>query len=241
MAEPKIPSLQHLVRNWHSDPARIQKDLVRLVNNPPTFSYNPLFGAVRDMLVLHVPYDQIVEGIKRGVKRKSAQDILLAVLPLIREYVDGLAPDFVQQVERRYYPVGRGLMVPFEPPLVYGIGGQLYFPWFSFWRRNPLADERLSLFVTLVDELLLEDPDLETARFHILDFSAPKDKAPRELKIISASEIPRVNDERKIEMLETFVDGYLMAKANLAGVPKPGKGKDRGAEPPPPDHPDLFK
>ena len=64
----------------------------------------------------------------------------------------------------RHYPVGRGLMVPFEPPLVYGIGGQLYFPWFSFWRRNPLSDERLSLFVTLVDEVLLQDPDLDTAR-----------------------------------------------------------------------------
>jgi hypothetical protein len=241
MAELKIPSLQHLVRNWYSDPARIQKELVRLVNNPPTFSYSPLFGAVRDMLVLHVPYDQIVEGIKRGVKRKSVQDMLLAVLPLIREHFDGLAPDFVQQVERRYYPVGRGLMIPFEPPLVYGMGGQLYFPWFSFWRRNPLADERLSLFVTLVDELLLQDPDLETARFDILDFSAPKDKAPRELKIIPASEIPRVSDERKVEMLETFVDGYLMAKAYLEHTPKPSKGKDGRDEPPPPDHPDLFR
>ena len=112
MAELKIPSLQHLARNWRDDPLHIEKELVRLVNNPPRFSYNSLFGAVRDMLVLHVPYDQIVEGIKRGVKRKKVQEILLAVLPLIRDHFEGLAPDFVQQVERRYYPVGRGLMVP---------------------------------------------------------------------------------------------------------------------------------
>lgn len=48
-------------------------------------------------------------------------------------------------------------MVPFEGPMIYGVGGQLYFPWFSFWRRNPLANERLSLFVTLVEEVLLQD------------------------------------------------------------------------------------
>lgn len=241
MAELKIPSLQHLARNWRDDPLHIEKELVRLVNNPPRFSYNSLFGAVRDMLVLHVPYDQIVEGIKRGVKRKKVQEILLAVLPLIRDHFEGLAPDFVQQVERRYYPVGRGLMVPFEPPLVYGMGGQLYFPWFSFWRRNPLADERLSLFVTLVDELLLQDPDLETAQFDILDFSAPKANSPRELKIIPARNILRLSDERKIEMLETFAEGYFLAKAYLATAPKPGRDKDRGDEPPPPEHPDLFR
>lgn len=241
MAELRVPSLQHLARNWHSDPKRISKELVRLALNPPTFSYNPLYGAVRDLLVLRVSYDQVVEGIKRGVKRKSVQDILLDVLPLIRDHFDGVAPDFVQQIERRYYPVGRGLMVPFEPPLVYGLGGQLYFPWFSFWRSNPLADERLSLFVTLVDELLLQDPDLESARFDILDFSAPKAKAPRELIVIDSRDIERVSDARKVDMLEGFVKGFVAAQDELAGKPKPRKDKGDDKHPPADDHPDLFK
>lgn len=245
MPDLRIPSLQHLGRNWYPDPTQIQKVLVRLANYPPFFNYNLLFAAVRDMLVLHVPYEQVVEGIRRGVKREGVRDILLAVLPLIRQHFDGVAPDFVQQVQRRYYPVGRGLMVPFEPPLVYGVGGQLYFPWFSFWRRNPLSDERLSLFVTLVDEVLLQDPDLEMARFDILDFSAPKDKAPRELKVINARDVPRVTARRKIEMLETFAEGYFMAKAQLAGAskcrPERGRDKDLGDEASPPDQPDLFK
>ena len=50
--------------------------------------------------------------------------------------------------------------------------------------RNQLARERLSLFVTLVDELMLPDPDLEQARFEILDFSASKTGKPRELTIV---------------------------------------------------------
>jgi hypothetical protein len=77
--------------------------------------------------------------------------------------------------------------------MIYGAGGQLYFPWFSFWRQNPLARERLSLFVTMVDEILMQDPDLETARFEILDFSCPGPKQPRVLRVIDARDIPRID------------------------------------------------
>lgn len=169
MAELRVPSVQHLARNWRNDANAIARALVRLALDPPRFSYNPLYSAVRDLLVLGVPYDQVVEGIRR-IKRESVRSNLLGVLPLIRDHFADVAPDFFQTIDRRYYPVGRGLMVPFEPPMIYGVGGQLYFPWFSFWRQNPLAKERLSLFVTLVDEVLMQDPDLETARFEILDF-----------------------------------------------------------------------
>jgi hypothetical protein len=157
MVQLKVPSLQHLARNWRDDPIRIRRILVRLALNPPRFNYDPLYNAVRDLLVFRVPYDQIVDGIRRGVKRASVRDNLLGVLPLIRDHFAEVSPDFVQAVDRRYYPVGRGLMVPFEPPMLYGLGGQLYFPWFSFWRRNPLAAKRLSLFTTLIGEVLLQD------------------------------------------------------------------------------------
>ena len=241
MAEPRIPSLQHLVRNWHPDPYRIQSDIVQLVNHPPRLTYNPLYGATRDYLVLRVSYEQIVRGIIQGVKRERARDMLLSVLPLIREYFEKLSPDFVQSVGRRFYPVCRGLMVPFEPPLVYGIGGQLYFPWFSFWRRNPISNERLSLFVTLVDEILLQDPDLENARFDILDFSAPKDNAPRKLRVIDAREIPRVSERREIEMLEIFAEGFLAARKYLATGPHPTKNGSKPDDNPSFDQPDLFR
>src|ERR1700724_1971489 len=111
MADLKVPSLQHLARNWRSDPVRIKKILVRLAQSPPRFSYDPLFDAVRDLLVLHVPYEQIVEGIRR-IKRASVRNNLLGVLPLIRDHFADISPDFVQAVDRRYYPVGRELMVP---------------------------------------------------------------------------------------------------------------------------------
>ncbi|GAA0027408.1 hypothetical protein BwSH20_46090 [Bradyrhizobium ottawaense] len=193
--------------------------LVRLAENPPIFNYNPLFGAVRDLLVLGVPYEQVVEGIKK-IKRADVRENLLGVLPLIRDHFAGVTPDFFQAIERRYYPVGRGLMVPFEPPMIYGVGGQLYFPWFSFWRQNPLADERLSLFAAIVDDVMMQDPDLDSARFEILDFSCLGPKQPRVLRVIDAREIPRIREGRKTEMLEAFAEGYFLAVETLKGQPK---------------------
>jgi hypothetical protein len=241
MADLRVPSVQHLARNWRDEPAVIARILVRLAIDPPRFNYNPLYGAVRDLLVLGVPYEQVLEGIRR-IKRDKVRENLLGVMPLIRDHFAGITPDFYQMIEKRYYPVGRGLMVPFEPPMIYGIGGQLYFPWFSFWRQNPLANERLSLFVALVEEILMQDPDLENARFEILDFSCPRPKAPRTLTIIDARKIPRLAESRKTEMLEAFAEGYFQAQAELAGQPHPEGNGDRPGDAPGPDpnQPGLF-
>ena len=240
MSELKVPSVQHLARNWRGEAESICRALVALARNPPRFNYNPLFGAIKDLLLLHIPYEQVVAGVGK-IKREGVRDNLLGVLPLIRDHFSGLSPDFYQSVERRYYPIGRGLMIPFEPPMIYGIGGQLYFPWFSFWRANPLARERLSLFVTLVDEILLQDPDLENARFEILDFSAPTPKTARELTVLDARKIPRLSSSQKVQMLETFSEGFFQAMAHLAKRPPQPEGDPSG---PSPDHnprpPDLF-
>ena len=158
MAGLRVPSLQHLSRNWHSDPQVIKRRLVALAQNAPTFNYDPLYSAVRDLLILRVSYEQVVEGVRRGVKRADVRENFLGVLPLIRVHFDGVAPTYVQAVDRRFYAVGRDLLVPFDPPMIYGVGGQLCFPWFSFWRSNPIASERLSLFVTMVEEMLLQTP-----------------------------------------------------------------------------------
>ncbi len=238
MAVLRIPSVQHLARNWRDDPKVIANQLVRLAQDPPRFNYNPLYSAIRDLLLLRVPYEQVVEGIRRSVKRVSVRDNLFGVMPLIRDYFEGISPDFFQTVERRYYPVGRGLMVPFDPPMIYGVEGQLYFPWFSFWRQNPLAKRRMSLFVTLVDEILMQDPDLEAARFEILDFSCPSSRKPRDLTIVDASLIERVSDEQKKAMLETFADGFMLARAMLSEL---SPTAERGDAPPTdPNQPGLF-
>jgi hypothetical protein len=80
-----------------------------------------------------------------------------------------------------------------------------------------LRGDALSLFVTLVDELLLQDPDLEESRFEILDFSAPNPKAARDLVVTQARDVPRLGEAAKRAMLATFAEGFLLATAELAG------------------------
>jgi len=218
MSKLKVPSLQHLARIWHPDPLAIRRVLVGLAKHGPTFSYEPLYGAVRDLLYLKVPYEQVLEGIRRGTKREDVRENFLSVMPLLRNHFEGVSATFVQSVARRFYPVGRDLAIPFQPPLIYGEDGIIHFPWFSFWRSNPLSAERLSLFVTIVDDVLLQDPDLEDAEFTILDFSAPGIKMPRRLRPISANQITRLSDARKAEMLSAFAEGYRLAAAELSTI-----------------------
>lgn len=214
MTKLKIPSLQHLARNWRDSPQLVKKKLLQLASNPPTFSYRELLGAVRELLVYGTPLDQVAEGIRRRVKRPDIRANFLETLPLVAEHFAGVRPSFVQEVARRLYPIGRGLMVPFDPPLIYGASGKIHFPWFSFWRSNPLSDDRLSLFVTLVEDVLLQDPDLEGAEFDILDFSADAETGLRQLKVVRACDVARLSPGRKIEMLEVFAEGFLLAAAD---------------------------
>ena len=160
-----------------------------------------------------------MEGVRRKVSRKDIRDNFLEILPLIGGYFEEAAPTFVQTVNGRMYPLARDLMIPFAPPLIYGVNGRLVFPWFSFWKTNPLANERLSLFVTVVEEILKQDADLDNTLFQILDFSAPEKSSPRRLEVFDTRDIPRLSESRKNEMLAVFAEGYLLAKETLATKP----------------------
>lgn len=237
MAKLKVPSAQHLARNWQDTPAKVQKGLIDLVRNPPTFSYQALFGFVRDMLVLGVSREQIEVAIRTRVKRENVQGYYLELLPLIADHFSDESPKYVMSVDRRYYAAGRGLMVPFDPPIIYGGVGGAIFPWFSFWKSNPLSGDRLALFVTMVRDVLAEDPDLEAADFQILDFSAPQGSRERELKIIHASDVPSLSEARKAEMLEIFAEGYFAAEQELRSTPVEDVETDVPSDP---DQPGLF-
>lgn len=69
-----------------------------------------------------------------------------------------------------------------------------------------------------MEEVLLQDPGLEEAKFEILDFSSPASEQPRELRVLDAREILRISDERKTEMLSVFAEGYFLAEAELSST-----------------------
>lgn len=234
------PSLQHLVRTWRDSPERTRKVLINNARSRPIFSYAPLHVAIRELLVLGVPYHQVVEYVRRAEKRGDYAKILLEILPIIRRHLDGVSPDYFQDVAPRSYSLAPDIIIPFQPPVVYGIGGQLTLPWCIFWRKNPLAGKPLSLFMTLVDEILMQDPDLETACFELLDFSIPKDEEERQLSITDGRDIPRLSIGERDEMLSIWAEGFRQAQVEMAGMRD--DSSDRQSEERPPDgQGDLFE
>ncbi len=215
MTKLRIPTLQHLARNWEDTPEKVEKALLEVVNSTPPFNYNILNTLVFDHLKLNVARDELKTAILLKEKRESVRKNFLEVLAFFCSHFEDIRPDYVHQVTPRYYPLHRNLKIEFRPPLLYGIGGQIYFPWFSYWKSKALSGEQLSLFVTLVYEMLLQDPDLEQARFQILDFSADSPNECRQLRVIEAAEVPRISEARKNDMLTVFWEGYQRAEATL--------------------------
>lgn len=217
----KVPSAQHCARNYNDDPQRIAKDLVALVKGGPTFSYSPIYSAIVDMLVLDVPFEDVKRGIDEKIKREGLRSNFLSILELAHDYFQNEKPDFVNRVSERRYPLARSpngelLSIPFTPPMVYGVGGRLIFPWFIFWRSNPLRNEKLILFASIVKEILSQDPDLEDAEFEIHDYSAPDSKSQRRIQIIKAADLPNLSKLKRDEMLSNFAKGYFLAQQQLS-------------------------
>lgn len=226
MSKLKVPTVQHLARHWHDSPKKIEEEFVKMAMNPPFFNYNALNDIAKDCVQFKVPEEQIIKGIKEKEKRKKVQRVLLEVVPLLCNHFKEMQPDFVHDVAHRYYPIGRNMKIPFKSVFIYGVGGQIYLPWFIFWKKNPLDDLQLSLFVTLALEILRQDPELEKAKFEILDFSAKTPKEGRRLKIIDAADIPTLSAAQTKEMLAIFVEGFEMAEAKLQNVDIPNKRKE---------------
>lgn len=86
----------------------------------------------------------------------------------------------------------------------------------------------MSLFVTLAKEILRQDPELEDAKFEILDFSAAKPKECRQLRIIDAADIQTFNSKETAEMLAIFFEGFERAEARLKEVDIPSKRQETG-------------
>lgn len=219
MAKLKVPSLQHLARLSSPDPVRVQRELVRLVKNAPNFSYEPLYKILRQRVSWNISWAQLQESIRLSSYSAQIKARYLDILPLLKSYVDSRDFEFMNTIVPRHYYVSRDLQVPFAPPMICGKSSKLIFPWFIFWKDNPLKDERLSLFATLVQEILNQDSDLEEAEVEIVDLSYNKEHKSRILDVVQMSAIPCLAESRKVELLATFATGFAAAKAELASIP----------------------
>lgn len=215
MSTLKVPSLQHLARIWRPTPEGVEKELLRLARNKPLFSYEILKNVPFDFLYFKVPKEQVARGIERKERRLSIRNNLLDIVALLHSHCSSITPEFVLPVGLQYYSLARNLRIPFSPTLMYRENGQTFFPWFIYWRDNPLTMEQYSLFVTLVEEMLRQDPALEGAKLQIVDISAPSKKDPRKLEVLDTDSLPRLSDSEKREKLAIFVEGFERAQTTL--------------------------
>jgi hypothetical protein len=216
----RVPSVQHLARNWHDSPKEIAGSFVKMALNPPYFNYNLLGHVAKDCLQFRIPEEQIVKGIKDKEGRERVLRNLLGIVPLMYDHFSGLQPDFVHDVAPNYYPIDRDLRVPFKSVFAYGVGGQVYLPWFIFWKSNPLTEIQFSLFVTLALDIISQDPDLDDARLQILDFSEPDQGKGRSLRVIDASDVEVLPRKKVVDMLSVFAEGFRMAEKKIGEIQK---------------------
>jgi hypothetical protein len=219
MARLNVPSLQQVIKNLFDTSDLVRRELVKTTLNPPRISYRILHGVTLELVCLGTPLAQIEAGIRRVEKRPGHLKNLLDILGMIDGHFRTLETDFPPiEVECRHYQIAPDIIIPFQPPLCYGLGGQLYLPYPNYWRNKPLRGKRLSIFMTIVDEIREQEPDLETARVHILNYGIPQGETERRLIVVDESEIRRVTRDELLAALQIFVDGYRAARDELAGV-----------------------
>ena len=56
MVKLRVPSVQHLARNWDVSPKKIEDAFVKMALNPPFFNYNALNDVARDSLLFGSAY-----------------------------------------------------------------------------------------------------------------------------------------------------------------------------------------
>lgn len=228
MAKLNVPSAQHMARNWSPDPRVVEKKLVDVALNPPWMTYNPIHGYIRDVTQFGVPLHQVLYAIEQKVKKESTKRSFKEIITLVSSYFDEVRPDFVNSVSRRYYPIGPGILVPWDMQLLYGVGGKLVVPWFSFWASNPVKGLKGDLFANVVFDLLEDDPDLEDAEFQFIDLARDKDGV-RGRPVTYGREYNRLSAETKAKMFAPFVEGYNNAKAFVEGE---ATNREKGREKP---------
>ena len=226
----KVPSLQQVIKNLYDKPDMVRRALLRTHDNPPRISYRMLHRATQDRVCLDVPLAQIEAGIRKAEKRLKHADNLIAIMRLLDGHFGNLHPDFPPiDVECGHYPIAPDIRIPFQPPICYGIGGQTYIPYLNFWRISPLKGKRLSVFMTIIDDIRRQDPGIEKAIIPILDCSIPDGETERRLVVRDEADIVRVTPDELNYLLQIFADGYRGACAELASR-KPEKRQERDAE-----------
>lgn len=221
----RIPSLQHFSVLLGGDVPRIEKRILALSNLPPV-SYMRLRDQwTVDLIRFDVPVSTIeraCELLRGELNRKSNLEALRALAEYLRVY----KPDKLLALDKRYYPIGRGLHVPVNPPGVIVEDGKPKLFWPSFWKQDKFDPLTRAIFGSVLDRSIFRLPDYSSMPLTFVDLSADLGSKTRSMKVLERKDFNLLSDAELRAETDKFVEAYLRVRATEAEREK----KDRSEE-----------
>ncbi|MBI2713028.1 MAG: hypothetical protein HYX37_01040 [Rhizobiales bacterium] len=207
----RIPSLQHFSVLLGGTSGQIEKRIRGLSNLPPV-SYMKLREQwIIDLIRLGVPLAMIekaCELLRGELNRKSNLEAVRALADYLRIY----KPAKLLMIDKRYYPIGRGLLVPVNPPgvIVEGSVPKLFWP--SFWKHDKFDDLTRAVFGSILERSIFRLRDYRDMPLAFVDLSAEDGSAVRVVRVFQRKDFEGLTDgELRIET-DKFVEAYLRVR-----------------------------
>ncbi len=200
----------------HPNSELVEKDLLRIAKSKPTFNYERVERALRDLLQFGQPIEEIVMSLELADKRDFVKTLYIEIVTILNAHFKEHLVDQVISLDKFYYPISPKIRIPVKLPFILIVDNKPIIPLFIFWKRNPLKDKQVSLFITIVKDVLAQYPDLSDAETILFDCSADKGENERTLKVIDTSEVALLDKEELEKMLTIFIEGFEKAQSSIS-------------------------
>lgn len=231
LVEFRIPSLQHFVTFCGGSVDDIYKRILRSELDDNPISYKKLRTEwLFDLLRLRVPYEQVYRACQK-LKGQKNRDANLSALAALKPYVDQERSGNCVTFEKTYYPIGRRLHVPVNPPLLIVGESERKVVWVSFWSTDKLKSFTASLFATILEEAIFTLPDLRDFELELVDLSRPEPGKPRAMRIRDRRHFPLLQRVELKAETDKFVEALLRRlKERKAAKPAAKQRPDLGTD-----------
>lgn len=208
----RIPSLQHFSALLGGSTDQIEKRIRDLSNLPPVSYLKLREQWIVDLIRLGVPValiEKACELLRGELNRKSNLEAVRALAEYLRLY----RPTKLLAVDKRYYPIGRGLLVPVNPPgvILDNEGPKLFWP--SFWKQDKFDDLTRSIFGSILERSIFRLSDYKDMPLAFVDLSAEKGSKVRCVKLLGRDRFGSLSDFELRSETDKFVEAYLRVRS----------------------------
>jgi hypothetical protein len=181
-----------------------------------------------DLIRLGVPLiaiEKACEMLRGELNRQSN----LEALRTLAQYLNAYKPEKLLAIDKRYYPIGRGLHVPVNPPGVIVEGGVPKLFWPSFWKQDKFDKLTRSIFGSILDRSLFRLTDYRDMPLAFVDLSAQNGAKVRSVRVLQRKDFDALSDAELRVETDKFVEAYIRVRsAESAQSEEEKKRRDAG-------------